>query len=100
MKTKIDFKNYFEEDLFSDEDVTFIMEKIDKNVAILFAQEEYLNINDKVIQIKRKINSMMNSEIRNLFKKYERHLSELNSLQNCLAYYIGLQRAIKIDDIK
>ena len=58
MNEKIDFNSYFENDLFSGEDIDLICEKIDKNIPILLGDDKYFDIDDKLIKLNTRFSIM------------------------------------------
>ena len=58
MNEKIDFNSYFENDLFSGEDIDLICEKIDKNIPALLGNDKYFDIDDKLIKLNTRFSIM------------------------------------------
>lgn len=90
----------FENDLFSQEDIDCIDEKMENNLAILLESKEYIEINKKFHEITLKLNSSLTSEQRKLLTEYQGLELEITTYQNCLAYYLGCKAVIENGKLK
>ena len=90
----------FEDDLFCQEHVDIINEKVEKNIPTLLGNDIYLDIDDKIVDLNLKLNSILNKEQLKTFNGYLNTALEASLYKNCLAYYLGLQDGIKIGELK
>ena len=90
-----------EEELFNQQDIDFVTEKVEVNLPILFGQDETLEEDEEFETVKLMLKSMCNSEnLEKLLKKYESLLTNSIERQNCLAYYIGLKKGLELNNLK
>ena len=75
---------------FTEENINFVEEKIESNLDSLFNCEKYANLSDNFSKIHLELLSTLNEKQRTLFYNYENSALSLNSYQNTLAYYLGL----------
>ncbi len=90
----------FNNELFSINDVTYVSEKVEKNISILFGDDKYMKIDKNLSILNLKLNSLLNDPELKLFHKYVQINTDVISYQNCLAYYLGFQFGLKINDLK
>lgn len=70
-------------------------------MAVLFGNTKCMQDDDKLQEDRYELVSMLNSEgAEKMFQKYENSFRTSMEHQNCLAYYIGLQKGIEIGKIK
>lgn len=94
-------ENLFDDELFNDQDIGFVREKVEDNMAVLLGNEKCMQDDDQLEEDRFKLISMLNSEgSEKMFQRYENSLMVSIEHQNCLAYYIGLQKGIEIGKIK
>lgn len=55
---KIDFNSYFENDLFCSDDLDLVCEKIEKNIPILLGDDNYAEIDDKLLELNTRFSIM------------------------------------------
>ena len=80
----------FDSQLFDQVDVDIVSEKMENNISILLASKDYRDIDEKLLDLKMKLNSLLGESGQELFDQYIAVNSESISYQNCLAYYLGL----------
>lgn len=90
----------FENELFNQTDIALINEKVEENIPILFSNEHYMKIDEKLLDLTETLESLLNSPELEIFKKYVKINTDAINYQNCLAYYLGLQSGIKINELK
>ena len=90
----------FENDLFSQEDVDNINEKVENNICKLLDIQDYLQINKKFHEITLQLTSSLSSNQRKLLNEYQGLELEITSYQNCLAYYLGCKAVIENNKLK
>lgn len=100
MEKKINFSSYFENDLFSEDDIDLICEKIEKNIPILLGNDDYFDADDKLVELNTMFQSCLSEEQKKIFKKYIEANKKVVSFHNCLAYYLGIQTGMKIEETK
>lgn len=100
MEKKINFNSYFENDLFSEADVDLICEKIEKNIPILLGNEDYFDVDDELVALNTKFQLCLSEEQKKIFRKYIEANKKVASFHNCLAYYLGVQTGMKIEETK
>ena len=86
--------------LFNQLDIDYVGEQVDINLPLLYGQDCSIQNDDELSKIKETVNTMYNSEIRKLFKKYEGLLMKDIQQQNCLAYYVGLKNGLELKKLK
>lgn len=92
-------KSIFDNELFCDADIAIIREKVEQNLPILFSNDKYIEIDDKLQELNIELTSILNNPDLEMFQKYIKINTDLIDYQNCLAYYLGLQAGIKINDL-
>lgn len=90
----------FINELFSSTDVAIVAEKVEKNLPILFSNNNYSEIDDKLLDLNMNLTSLLNSPELEMFQNYIKINTDIINYQNCLAYYLGLQSGMKINDLK
>lgn len=97
-KDKISFP--FNNHLFNQADIDIINEKIEDNISSLFDEENYIYIDDKLLDLNVRLNSLLDSTQIKIFNEYIRLSLEANTYKNCLAYYLGIQYGMNINDFE
>lgn len=97
---KVDFSSYFENDLFSQEEVDLIEEKMENNMPILLGRDNYIDIDNKISEANVKLTKLLNEKELKIFKDYQSASINATSYQNCLAYYLGVQAGINSNKLK
>lgn len=90
----------FDNELFSESDVTIISEKVDKNIGVLLSEDAYLKLDKELEDLNIKLSTLLNSPELELFQEFLMVNSDVISYQHCLAFYLGFQHGIKINDFK
>ena len=90
----------FSNELFNQADIDIVTEKVEKNIPVLFSNNNYMEIDDKLADLSMELTSLLNSPELEMFQKYIKINTDLINYQNCLAYYLGLQTGIKINELK
>lgn len=90
----------FETSLFSQLDIDYVKEQIDEHLPLLYMQKCSLDNTTQIEKIEKQINSVYNTEIKKLFRKYQNLLNESIAQQNCLAYYLGIKRGLDLKNDK
>lgn len=90
----------FDNELFSESDITIISEKVDKNIGVLLSEEEYLKLDKELEDLNIKLTTLLNSPALELFQEFIMVNSDIISYQHCLAFYLGFQAGIKINELK
>ena len=81
-----DRKNFIRKKIFDRDDINYIKRRIMPNI-----------LNDKeIVKIKEEIDNIYSTKIEKLFDRYNRILKRQALLENCLAYYIGIQTCLQI----
>lgn len=86
----------FDNELFDDVDIDIVSEKMEKNLPVLLANKHYMDIDDELLDLSMKLNSLLGENEQELFNKYIEINSEAISYQNCLAYYLGLKAGLNM----
>lgn len=94
MEEEIDKK--FESTLFSQLDIDYVREQVDEHIPLLYMQKCSVDNSLEINKIEHFINSMYNSEMKKLFRKYQELIDESVAQQNCLAYYLGIKRGLDL----
>ncbi len=97
---KNDICSDFSNDLFCQVDVDLINEKLEDNLPVLYANENYGEIDDKLLDINEKLASSFSQAQKKLFREYIDASAEANFYQNCLAYYLGIKAGSDISELK
>lgn len=97
---KSDIYSDLSNDLFSQVDIDLINEKLDDNLPVLYANEAYAKIDDKLLDLNEKLTSSFNQAQKKLFREYIDTSIEANFYQNCLAYYLGIKMGSNISELK
>lgn len=90
----------FDSQLFDQVDVDIVNEKMENNISILFANQHYMDIDEELLDLKMKLNSLLGETEQKLFDKYIVMNSKSITYQNCLAYYLGLKTGISINKLE
>ena len=90
----------FDNELFDDVDIDIVNEKMEKNLPVLLANKHYMDIDDELLELSMKLNSFLDEHEQALFDKYIETNRKAISYQNCLAYYLGIQYGMKINELK
>lgn len=96
----MDFSNDFSDNLFSQSDIDLIDEKVENNMAILLANNDYMDIDDELEDLNFKLTNMLDDSQLKILKEYLYTENKAKTYENCLAYYIGLQAGKNINRIK
>lgn len=75
---------------FEEEIIDFIEDKIEANVKQLFHQQKYSELSESFSKLNLQLLSTLDENQRELFHSYQNIALKLNSYQNTLAYYLGL----------
>ena len=86
----------FDKMLFSQQDIDYVKELVDKYIIDLYVQNISLKNNDKILKIEKEISKLHSSEIEKLLHNYEEALTESIEQQNCLAFYLGLKKGLEL----
>ena len=86
----------FKSTLFSQLDIDYVKEQVDEYLPLLYTQKCSLDNTREIDKIEDFINNMYNSEMRKLFMKYQDLIDESVAQQNCLAYYLGMKKALDL----
>lgn len=101
MKQKNQYSTFpFSNELFGENEVTNISEKVEKNIAVLLSENDYLKLDKELEDLNLKLNTLLNSPELELFQEFIRVNSDIISYQHCLAYYLGFQSGIKVNDFE
>lgn len=84
--------------LFTEEDLEYVSDMLQKNIDLLMKNKKYKNNNDELSKIAEIIDILPN-DFKKFFEDYDRfyYCSNLN-YNMCLAYYIGMQKGLKINE--
>lgn len=87
-------------ELFCQADVDIISEKVENNMSILLSNDNYIDIDDKLLDLNVKLSLSLKGKDLKLFREYIDASLEAASYQNCLSYYLGLKSGINISELK
>ncbi len=90
----------FHNELFDEADISIVAEKMEENLPILFSNDHYMEIDDKILDLNMELTSILNSPELEMFQKYIKINTDIINYQNCLAYYLGIQYGMKINELK
>lgn len=93
-------KSVFNNELFDEADISKVAEKMEENMAVLFSNEEYMEIDDKIQELNINLTTILNSPELEMFQRYIKINTDIINYQNCLAYYLGMQYGMKINELK
>ena len=93
-------KKYLGCELFNEYDIDYIEKLTFQNVALLSSIDSYEKADDRLEEIREKIEELHSLKIITLFDEFEELVRKNISIENCLAYYIGLAKGINIGKIK
>lgn len=83
--------------LFTEEDLEYVSNLFQKNIDLLMKNKKYKNNNCELSKIAEIVDTLP-SDAKKLFEDYDRlYCSNLN-YNMCLAYYIGMQKGLKINE--
>ncbi|MCI8518594.1 MAG: hypothetical protein HFJ51_00160 [Clostridia bacterium] len=75
----------FHNELFDEADISIVAEKMEENLPILFSNDHYMEIDDKILDLNMELTSILNSPELEMFQKYIKINTDIINYQNCLA---------------
>ena len=93
-------KKYLGYELFNEYDIDYIEKLTFQNIGLLSSLDSYENADNRIEEIREKIDKLYSSDITMLFDEFEELVRKNISIENCLAYYMGLAKGINMGRIK
>ena len=94
-----DIKEFFKNEIYSIEDIDFINDKVKDFEWKSFYRDRMEKIEDRIDNIQIDIDKIKSQYIIDLFEKYDECIGHMTNEQNCVAYYVGMQRVLKDNDM-